>query len=154
MWRKIHQKYGTKYKAFVKVDDDTIVFYDQFTRKMQSSPFPFFGNFKQYYQPEKDGIPWITGCFYGFSANTLKTLVNALKNKKNKQEFLSRGSAEDVSVSVLLSKMKIQPAHWKEIKVWNGIRTFKEILFRKERPVCIGNLTTFYLKIMYLLLKR
>lgn len=146
MWSLIFKKYK-KYHYFIKVDDDTLVFPKNLYKKLNEKTWDFFGNAKKYFKKDDQGYPWITGCFYGLSFKALERMMKGVSNAAKREEFLSRGSAEDVSVSVLLAQQGIVASHWEEVVILDGKKKYKEALFNKN-ILSLSSLQPWQMKIM------
>lgn len=150
MWEQVWQHYGEEFDYFVKVDDDTYVFPDNLERKLASDRPEFFGNYSRWRSPDSVVIKWITGSFYGCSQKTLHKMVVRLKEPKVRNEFLGRGPAEDVAVSVVLSELGIEPIEWSGIYICERQETLKTFFSNPGEMISVTNLTPMEIKIMNL----
>lgn len=150
MWEQVWHRYGQEFDYFVKVDDDTYVFPDNLERNLASDRPEFFGNYSRWRSPDSVIIKWITGSFYGFSQKTLQKMVIRLKEPKVRNEFLDRGPAEDVAVSVVLSELGIEPIEWSGIYICERQKTLKAFFSNPGEMISVTNLTPMEIKIMNL----
>lgn len=148
MWEQVSRRFGKEFDYFVKVDDDTYVFPENLERKLASDRPQFFGNYSRWRSPDPAIIKWITGSFYGFSQTTLRKLVDQLSEPKNRDEFLARGPAEDVAVSVVLSQLGIEPIEWSGMFISERKKTLQTLFERPAEIISVTNLTPMEIRIM------
>lgn len=141
MWEQAYERYGKEYDYFVKVDDDTYVFFENLAEKLSADRPQFFGNYSRWRSPDPSIIKWITGSFYGLSQATLRHLIGQLKSSTKRKEFLARGPAEDVAVSVLLSEGGIEPVEWSGIFISERKKTLRTLLRNPNEIISVTNLT-------------
>ena len=147
MWEMAAKKYKHRYRYFIKVDDDTLIFPERVCKKLMEQKWEFFGNAKKYFKSEDQGHPWITGCFYGLSRQGLESLMRAVSKKAGRKKFISRGSAEDVSVSVCLAEKGIGASHWDEVLILDSKKKLKEAILNKK-IVSVNSLKPWQMKLM------
>jgi len=148
MWEQVWQDFGEKFDYFVKVDDDTYVFPENLKRNLAADRPEFFGNYSRWRSPDPTIIKWITGSFYGFSQKTLQKLIVELRAPKVRDEFLSRGPAEDVAVSVVLSQLGIEPIEWSGMFISERKKTLKTLFRNPGEMISVTNLTPMEIRIL------
>ena len=151
MWNLVYKNHNS-FRYFIKVDDDTLIFPKLLRAKLLHQSWEFFGNVRQYYKPNLDKKPWITGCFYGLSFSTLEVLFRTLQDRREKEKFLLRNSAEDVSISMALADQGIVSTHWDEILIATGPKGLLKSLFKKNL-IAISPLKTWQMPLLYSLKK-
>lgn len=140
MWEQVYRKFGSKYDYFVKIDDDTFVFRENLLAKIQETLPEFFGNYSRWRTSQTEGINWVSGSLYGLSKTALEKLVHYLKDPNKRKTFINRGPAEDVSVSVAMAEMGIQPTEWPGIFISEKTKTVFTLLFKPLKIISITNL--------------
>ena len=150
MWEQVYRKFGSKYDYFVKVDDDTFVFRENLLAKIQETLPEFFGNYSRWRTSQTEGINWVSGSLYGLSKTALKELVHYLKDPNKRKTFISRGPAEDVSVSVAMAEMGIQPTEWPGIFISEKTKSLKTFFSHPQEIISITNLQPIEIQAIYM----
>lgn len=141
MWEQAYERYGKEFDYFVKVDDDTYVFPENLEKKLLADRPQFFGNYSRWRSSDPSIIKWIAGSFYGLSQKSLTLMIDQLKSLEKRKEFLARGPAEDVAVSVLLSEGGIEPVEWGGIFISERKKTLRALLRSPNEIISVTNLT-------------